>query len=230
MPAYRRILVAERVAPTVEHEGQPFAESYGTVIDVGANRGQFAIFARRRWPNARLVCFEPLTLPREILTRVARELGDVQVFSYAVGDQEAERTMRVAQADDSSSLLVATRRQVEAFPDTIEVDETAVQVRRLDDVIAATQEAHPILLKIDVQGAELDVLRGGSAVLADVQDILIECSLVELYVGQPLLDDVILFCHDRGYRVAGIEPSAPGRGDTHLQCDVLFTRRSELAG
>src|SRR5215218_10204333 len=78
--AYRRALLAHRVAATIEHEGQPFAESYGTVIDVGSNRGQFAVFARHRWPDARLLCFEPLSGPREVLARLANALGDTQVF------------------------------------------------------------------------------------------------------------------------------------------------------
>ncbi len=51
VPAYRRALLAHRVAASIEHEEQPFAEFYGTVIDVGSNRGQFAVFARHRWPK-----------------------------------------------------------------------------------------------------------------------------------------------------------------------------------
>ena len=224
MPAYRRVLLSWRVAATVEHEGQPFAESYGTVIDVGSNRGQFAVFARHRWPNARLLCFEPLPGPREVLTRLADELGNAQVFPYALGDEAGERRMRVARSDDSSSLLAATPRQLEAFPDTVEVDEIVVDVRRLDDLISAEDVSHPILMKIDVQGAELDVLRGASGLLDAVRDILVECSLVELYAGQPLLDDTILFARDRGFRVIGVSPPSRAPDGAPLQCDVLFSR------
>ena len=135
IPAYRRVLLSRRVAATVEHEGQPFAESYGTVIDVGSNRGQFAVFARNKWPSARLLCFEPLPGPREVLTRLAEELGNTKVFPYALSDEDGERRMHVARSDDSSSLLAATPRQLEAFPDTVEIDELVVEVRRLDNLI-----------------------------------------------------------------------------------------------
>jgi FkbM family methyltransferase len=227
VPAYRGPLFACHVAATVEHDGQPFAESYATVIDVGSNRGQFAVFARHRWPNARVLCFEPLPGPREVLTRVADELGNVQVFPYALGDEGGERRMHVARSDDSSSFLAVTQRQIEAFPDTREVERQVVEVRRLENLITAEEVSHPILMKIDVQGAELDVLRGALELLGAVRDILVECSLVELYAGQPLLDDTVLFAREQGFRLIGL--SAPSRASdgTPLQCDVLFSRAGE---
>jgi FkbM family methyltransferase len=224
VPAYRHVLFAWRVAATVEHDGQPFAESYATVIDVGSNRGQFAVFARQRWPNARVLCFEPLPGPREVLSRIADELGNVKVFPYALGDEGGERRMHVAQSDDSSSFLAATARQLDAFPETREVEEQVVEVRRLEELISAESASHPILMKIDVQGAELDVLHGASALLGAVRDILVECSLVELYAGQPLLDDTILFAREHGFRLIGLSVPSRASDGTPLQCDVLFSR------
>src|SRR5262249_40580825 len=136
-------------AATVEHEGQPFAASYGTVIDIGANRGQFAVFARRRWPAARLLCFEPLPGPREVLSRLAGDLGNAEVFPYALSEDEGRLMMHVTRSDDSSSLLAATPLQTEAFPDTVEIDQAPVDVRRLDELIAAADVPAPILMKID---------------------------------------------------------------------------------
>jgi FkbM family methyltransferase len=165
--------------------------------------------------------------PREVLTRIADELGNVKVFPYALGDESGERRMHVARSDDSSSFLAATPRQIEAFPDTREVEEQVVEVRRLEKLITEEEMSHPVLIKIDVQGAELDVLRGASELLGAVRDILVECSLVELYAGQPLLDDMILFARELGFRLIGL--SAPSRASdgTPLQCDVLFSRAGE---
>ena len=227
MPAYRRVLVTHRVAATVEHEGQPFAESYGTVIDVGANRGQFAVFARRMWPDARLLCFEPLPDARRVLSVVANQLGNVRVFPYALSDESGEQRMRVAQADDSSSLLTATRRQVDAFPKTVKVGEVPVDAKRLDELTETLELPHPVLLKIDVQGAELQVLRGASEMLHDADDALIECSLVELYEEQSLIDETIEFCRNQGFRIRGLSQPSRGPDGTPLQCDVLFRRKRE---
>ena len=194
------------------------------MIDVGSNRGQFAVFARQRWPNARLLCFEPLLGPRKVLTRITEKLGNSRVLPYALSDESGEAEMHVTRSDDSSSLLAVTRRQIEAFPDTVEVDQVAVDVRRLDELISIADVSHPILMKIDVQGAELDVLRGASGLLDAVRDILIECSLAELYAGQPLLDDAIHFARDRGFRVIGVSPPSRAPDGTPLQLDVLFSR------
>lgn len=224
VPEYRRALYSHRVAATIEHEGQPFAESYGTVIDVGANRGQFAVFARHRWPDARLLCFEPIPTPREVLISLASELGNAEVMPFAIADESGQRVMQVAEADDSSSLLTASASQLEAFPAAAKVDEVVVDARPLDDLLDLRDLRLPILFKIDVQGAEFEVLRGGSRLLESACDILIECSLVELYEGQALIDETIRFANERGFRVKGVSPPFRAPDGTPLQCDVLFSR------
>ena len=221
---YRRALYSHRVAATIEHESQPFAESYGTVIDVGANRGQFAVFARHRWPDARLLCFEPLPRPRDVLISLASDLGNAEVMPFAIADESGRRVMQVAEADDSSSLLAASASQLEAFPAAAKVDEVAVDVRSLDDVLDLSDLRPPALLKIDVQGAELDVLRGASRVLKSECELLVECSLVELYEGQALIDETIRFANERGFRLMGLSPPFRAPDGTPLQCDLLFSR------
>jgi FkbM family methyltransferase len=223
-PTYRHALLSSRVAATVEHRAHPFAHSFGTVIDIGANRGQFAIFARDRWPNAKLICFEPLPGARGTLLRVANDLGDAEVLPYALGAEADRRRMRVSESDDSSSLLAATSRQLEAFPESVEVDGFDVDVCRLDDVVSTGDVRAPALLKIDVQGAELDVLRGASGLLDQVHQMLVECSLLELYVGQALLDDVVVFAREGGFRVISVSAPIRAPGGPPLQCDVLFSR------
>jgi hypothetical protein len=132
--------------------------------------------------------------------------------------------MRVAEADDSSSLLAATPRQLAAFPKSTDIDELLVDVRRLDDLIDPAELSPPVLVKIDVQGAELDVLRGAPRLLESVQDMIIECSLVELYADQALLDETIAFARESGFHVTGVSPPARAPDGTPLQCDVLFSR------
>jgi hypothetical protein len=62
--------LAHGVAATLEHDDALGHDRFATVIDVGANKGQFAVYARTRWPSARLICFEPLPAPRATLARV----------------------------------------------------------------------------------------------------------------------------------------------------------------
>lgn len=208
------------VVPTVEHERAPLGGPYATVLDVGASRGQFALHARHRYPDARIVCFEPLPASQETLRRV---LGDrVELRPVAVGAEAGTASMHVSAADDSSSLLPIGERQLAEFPGTQEARQLDVPVVTLDDVIDEGL-AGPVLLKIDVQGLELDVLRGAGDALAAVDTIFVECSFVELYEGQALADEVIAFLFSHGFRLAGVHGLATGQGGQTLQADLLFT-------
>jgi FkbM family methyltransferase len=212
------------VAATTEHEGVTFPRDYATVLDVGANRGQFALFALHRFPRARLVCFEPLIDARRTLTKVVGGNPRVRIEACAVGAAEASLPMNVARSDDSSSLLSPTPLQLSSFPGTASVGSVEVSVRRLDDVVGRALLDTPILLKIDVQGFELEVLKGAENLLADGCDVLVECSFSELYAGQPLADEVICELFSRGLRLRGIFSITKDADGVPLQGDLLFAR------
>jgi hypothetical protein len=127
----------------------------------------------------------------------------------------------VSAADDSSSLLPIGERQLAEFPGTQEARQLDVPVVTLDDVIDEGL-AGPVLLKIDVQGLELDVLRGAGDALSSLDTIFVECSFVELYEGQALADEVIAFLFSHGFRLAGVHGLATGQGGQTLQADLLF--------
>ena len=141
----------------------------------------------------------------------------------ALGAEPGSRRLHVSGRDDSSSLL-PIGRQATVFPGTAATGSRDVDV----DVLARHLDAstpRPVLLKIDVQGYELEVLRGAGAALDHVDEILCECSFVELYTGQPLAAEVIAHLADRGFalvNVSGIVTSADGQ---QLQADLTFRRR-----
>jgi FkbM family methyltransferase len=207
------------VVPTVEHGKVPLGGPYGTVLDVGASRGQFALHARRRFPQARIVCFEPLPTSQ---TSIRAVLGDqVEIVAAAVGAEPGAASMHVSASDDSSSLLPIGARQRAEFPGTEEASRLDVPVVTLADTLAAPT-AEPILLKIDVQGFELDVLRGAGDAIQRIQTVFVECSFVELYEGQALADEVVTYLSGHGFRLAGVHGLATGRGGEALQADLLF--------
>lgn len=207
------------VVPSVEHGRVPFGGPFATVLDVGASRGQFALHAQHRYPVARIVCFEPLPISQAILRRV---LGDtVEVVPAAVGAEPGTATMHVSAADDSSSLLPIGERQQAEFPGTGEASQLDVPVVTLADTLD-TNPTGPILLKIDVQGFELNVLRGAGEKLAKVDTVFVECSFVELYEGQPLADDVITYMATQGFRLAGVHGLVTAHEGEALQADLLF--------
>ncbi len=211
------------VAASIEHERIPLRRDFQTVLDAGANRGQFALFARQMLPGATLLCFEPLAAPRRRLERVTVGSG-ATIFDVALGARAETASFHVSAADDSSSLLSIGARQREAFPGTEEREQISVRVRRLDEVIDANALARPVLLKVDVQGGELALLQGAEGVLGVVDAMLIEASFVQLYEGQPLIGEVWKLIAAAGFTCRGIWSITYGPGGVSLQADFLFAR------
>ena len=208
------------VVPGVEHGAAFVGLEFATVLDVGANKGQFAAFARHRWPAARVICFEPLPGPRARLLKVLR--GSGEVHPVALGETEREAEMHLASREDSSSLLPLGEAQKRYF-DMDEERVVSVPVRRLDNLIGAHELKRPVLLKIDVQGFEFETLQGASGLLEFVDAVYVECSFVELYVGQKLAADVASYLRDHGL----IETSRFNicrKGPQDVQADLLFER------
>ena len=209
------------VAATLDHDTALGRDSFATVIDVGANKGQFAVYARSRWPKARLICFEPLPEPRAKLVRVTR--GKAEIHDGALGAAPGEGRMHLATRTDSSSLLALGARQ-KAIYGMEESGALHVPIKRLDACLA-TPLPQPVLLKIDVQGFELEVLKGATGLLPQIDAAYVEVSYVELYEGQALHEEIERFLIDAGF-------SLDGRFNTHVhqgepvQADLLFRRRT----
>lgn len=208
------------VLAATEHADSGLRLDVGTVIDVGASRGQFALFARRRWPSARIICFEPIPGAADKLQEVLG--GAVTLHRTALGSVEGASSLNISGADDSSSLLPIGRQAVE-FPGTRAVGTVTVPVGVLANHLHAALPG-PVLLKIDVQGFELEVLHGAGDRLALVDEILCECSFVELYDGQPLASDVIRYLREHGFTLTRVSGLAYGESGRQLQADLLFHR------
>ena len=131
--------------------------------------------------------------------------------------------MHVSAADDSSSLLPITARQAQTFPGTEQKETIEVSTVTLDERFPDGVE-EPALLKIDVQGYELEVLRGAERLLQTIGTVLVECSFQEFYAGQAGADEVIRFLQQRGFRLAGGTAPTVDRHGVLLQVDLIFNR------
>ena len=220
-PRYRRAL-RHGVAAAIEHDEVAFQHRFRTVIDVGGHTGQFALFAAERFPEARILCVEPLAEGRQAIERVLD--GSVEILPYAAGQEASRAQLHVSRASDSSSLLPITDNYTSAWAGTEEVATVEVDVRPLDDVLPAESLARPVLLKIDVQGGEGDVLRGARRVLEVVDEVYVECSFVEFYEGQVLADEVVELLRAAGLRLTGVYGVVHDRNGRTLQSDLLFSR------
>ncbi|MEZ5341302.1 MAG: FkbM family methyltransferase [Acidimicrobiales bacterium] len=209
-------------APSIEHDFLRRLD-VETVIDVGANIGQFATWVRWRFPDAALISFEPF--PHAAATYRQHVSGPrVTLHECALGSLAGTSTLHVAGSDDSSSLLEIGDRQVELYPSTKEVDTIEVPVRRLDEIVTTNDLRGAALLKIDVQGTELDVLHGASALVGSIRWVYVECSFVELYTGQALAPEIVRFLDAADFDLEGIYNVSYHDGRA-IQGDFLFVSR-----
>jgi len=219
-PVLRRAFFQHLVMASVEHKAV-LNRPLSTVIDIGANRGQFAL-AAREFSGACVFSFEPLVPPAELFRRVFSGDSGVKLFVTAIGSTKENRKMHVSARDDSSSLLEIGQAQLALFPGTHEVGTVDVTVAPLDAYLSADDIIAPAMLKLDVQGFELQALEGCRNLLPAFHHVYCECSFIELYKGQKLASDVIEYLHGYGFMLRGIYNAAYDAKGNCIQADMLF--------
>ena len=224
---YRRAL-RYGVAAAVEHASLLRTLDCTTVLDVGANVGQFALAARVCLPNATIHSFEPLVRPAAVFRRVFEGDAQVQLHQVAIGQATATVAMHVSEKDDSSSLLPITNLQNRLFPGTAERGLERVRVEPLTAMLSPEALHSPVLLKLDVQGFELPVLEGCGRMLERVDLVYVECSFVELYEKQALAEEIVLFLRERGYSLRGVHNVTYDPAGRAVQGDFFFARARTL--
>jgi FkbM family methyltransferase len=216
-----------KFAPT-EQDKDRWLQELGirTVLDVGANTGQFAKSIRSTLPDAAIYSFEPLRDCYVQLTAAMNDAASFQAFNFALGDETGEQTINRSSFSPSSSLLPMSAISKEAFPFTDEGwTAERILVRRLDDVVKQLDLAPEVLIKIDVQGFEDRVIKGGWRTVQDAKIIITELSFQPLYDGQPLFDEIYGLLRAAGFRYGGAVGQLCNPNDgTPLQADGIFVR------
>lgn len=218
-------LLGLHVSPLSQHPSRTMLgiSEPDTIIDVGANIGQFAQEARRCFPRARLVSIEPLPSAFAKLERWAREDGNATAINCAVGAEEAVLPMNVCvDYEVSSSLLATSAAGVETYPVIGRQTLLEVPVRRLDDIVSCASDRN--LLKIDVQGFEEAALTGAQQTLAKVAAVLVEINLTSIYEGQATFAGIYERMTSAGLSYAGNYSQSYGRNGHVVYIDALFQR------
>lgn len=196
-----------------------------TVIDVGANVGQFAVASAKLFPNVCVHSFEPNPACANLLSNHVKSLRNVLVYPIALGDKDGEIAFHVNSHSHSSSILPLTKNHLEAFPNAREVSSIQVKVSTLDRVFSGVGLVKPVLLKLDVQGYEAQALRGAADTLKRVDYVVLEASFKPMYEGEMLFMDVVHLMEGYGFsfsRPIGWLPD-PHTGEI-IQMDALFCK------
>lgn len=184
------------------------------IVDVGAYEGGWTRAVLTVWPDLPTLMVEPQTAKAVYLDAVCRDLPNVQ-YHQALLAAEAGRDVIFYEMETGSSLYPensnAPRRMASLTTTTL-------------DVVAAQFAFEGIFLKIDVQGAELDVLRGAKETLARTAAVQLEVPFMRYNSGAPSFLDVIHFMDERGF--SPLEISNQTRlQDILVQADLIFFRK-----
>jgi FkbM family methyltransferase len=194
-----------------------------TVLDIGANIGQYAAELRSSGYDGTILSFEPLAVPFSELLARSRTDSDWQAYRLALGDNDGEAVLYVASNLASSSLLAMRREHEAGAPEVTMIGTETSRVARLDALNLCIQP--PAMLKLDVQGYEDRVLDGAAKTLRNVALIECELSLDELYEGQPTFRHMIDLLGDSGFKIIDLDPFFYDKTDGRvLSVDAMFRR------
>ncbi len=197
-----------------------------TVIDVGANVGQFAKTILKALPQANVYSFEPLSHCCEELNRLCRDYENWKVFPFACGEKAEQVKMYRSEFSPSSSLLKMADKHKELFPQTANISSETVSVRPLDDVVGPLDLEKEVLVKMDVQGFEDRVIRGGHKTFKLAKIVITEVSFEKLYEAQGDFHTVYGLLYQLGFHFCGfVSQMCESQTGLPIQADAIFMRQ-----
>jgi FkbM family methyltransferase len=207
------------------------------VFDVGANEGQFRDFLRMEVEyRGVIVSFEPIPALADKMRARASTDSHWEVHDFALGASDCEMTLNVMKATDLSSFLAPRAPPLEAsFAKHLSQmnsvhEQIRVPVRTLDSVFPAIQRrlgCGAPFLKLDTQGFDLEVARGGQEALPQMLAIQTEASLIPIYYGMPNYAEAISAFQSFGFDVSGLFP-IDNQFPTLVEFDCVMVNRRSL--
>jgi FkbM family methyltransferase len=182
-------------------------------VDVGAYHGELTVQLKDLFPDTKVLMVEAQEQKRATLEAICGRFGgSVECRIALLGPTSGER-VRFVEMETGSSVYEEQSRYPRNASEKVTV--------ALDEVTAGRRVD---FLKLDVQGYELEVLRGAARCLAEAEAVLTEVSLVPVNRGAPLLADVVRFLDAAGFRVVDFCGQIRRKDGVLWQTDLLFVR------
>lgn len=198
-----------------------------TVVDGGANHGQWALRFLREMPDARMLSFEPTSSAYSLLVQNSNKFPNWHTFNFALGRSDTNGEMLLASNDGQSSSLLEPVEHLKNFPTVRFLNKETVSVRRLDGV-EALNDANRIYLKLDVQGFEWEAIQGAIGLIEKIEVLEIETTLVSQYDGELAHHEIVPRLIDLGYVPFSFGPGARNSIGMQTYVDILLVKASRF--
>jgi FkbM family methyltransferase len=195
---------------------------HGLVVDIGANEGAFSAGVLAVAPEAEIIAAEPGPAPRSRMQARLGALPNVTILDVAVSAASGTATLHLT-AHDHNASLHAPRPEMREVVDRgwAPAGELEVRTLTLDELVDGRSVD---VLKIDVQGSEMDVLRGGDATLARTRSVLIEMNFFSQYEGDATFTDLHAEMERRGFSLVNVSPPVTTPDGTATFIDGCYVR------
>lgn len=214
-------LAAFKIVMRLKHAGVEPA----TVIDVGANVGQFSVAVSKGFPNAALFPVEPDPSTADVLRKNVTPSVASNITVTAVGERVGTIEFQVNADSQVSSVLPLGDDRKQSFPSSSVQRTMSVPLTTLDALFGGRPLPSPVLLKIDVQGYEDKVIAGAAVFLQSVRWVLMEVSFARLYEGEKDFPTMLALMAGHGFRfVRPLNFHTVGKSGAIIEMDALFEK------
>ena len=190
------------------------------ILDIGAHTGQFHSWSKRVWPDVGVFMIEANPLHESVLDRLAMMSGDSYLIA-ALGDEEREVTF-YTRSDKPQTEGNSYYKEHNYWDIPQLVQKTKVNLQKLDNIFE--DDAVFELIKIDTQGSELDIMRGGKELASKASAIILEVAYIEYNEGAPNVKEITDYMNDVGF-VEKLSIGEHYEGDKIIQKDLLFLNK-----
>jgi FkbM family methyltransferase len=198
-----------------------------SILDIGANTGQFALEINKYLPDAIIFSFEPLRNEYDQLIKKTKKIRRFKAFNIALGDTNEKTIIHRHNFSPASSLLKVSNISMEAYPYIGKSNEEEIEVKRLDGLMVSDEYflEPEILIKMDVQGFEDKVIKGGENTFKLAKVIISEISFQQLYEGQQCFDEIYTQLVNLGFSLKGVVgPGLNPNDGLPLYADAIFVK------
>ena len=192
------------------------------VLDIGGHFGQYAVlFASLVSDSGRVITFEPDPAAREILLQNLKLNGfanRVEIESLALFDKKGEHSFFSKGADSMSSLF---RSGLGTNASSADVVEYRVETAGLDDYLDSRDLTSPDFVKLDTEGAEINILRGARQLLQSEAIIICELHPYAWEEFGTTFDELLLLIRDAGRTISYLDPSRSIEQGAHYGAAII---------
>lgn len=196
------------------------------IIDVGANSGQFSQAAIHFYPNAKVDIFEPLPNQFSKIETKFRGKSNISTFNLAMGNEEGTISFFQNNYGHISSVLEINSDNIHYPKSDKDLNQIEVKISTLDNFLDGKKIPSPSLLKLDVQGYELEVIKGAEGRIQEINYLIIEANLEQLYKDQPSFTEINTYLNERNFELEGMLDFNLGIDNRYIEIDLLYKNKA----